>query len=228
MTIPDETIIELIAQVDQISLDLGTDAGGVYSDVRVRLDILETRIGSGGGGGGGGDGYSLAQTLLLGNITGGSNIELTAGDSIISSAGVNAGNILITARDANIGGNGTGGTIKLSSGLNDGIGVAGSIILNLPSDTDIVGSEVKFQKDNSSFVRIGATIPTSNPQSFGLQSTVIDIKSLYPGEGGDIVEIRQADGDSNGFDYFIIHGKNSLNGSGGGLALLAGQAFGEA
>lgn len=44
MTIPDDVILNLIAQVNEIEEELGLTPQGVYSDVRVRLDILESRI----------------------------------------------------------------------------------------------------------------------------------------------------------------------------------------
>lgn len=44
MTILDSVILDLINQVNQIEEQLGLDPNGVYSDVRVRLDILESRI----------------------------------------------------------------------------------------------------------------------------------------------------------------------------------------
>lgn len=44
MTIPDNVINDLIAQVNEIDTELGTDPAGVYSNVRIRLDILESRV----------------------------------------------------------------------------------------------------------------------------------------------------------------------------------------
>lgn len=63
MTVTDEQFNNLATQVNDIDNrvttleeELGTQPQGPYSDVRARLDILESRIGSGGGGGGGGGG----------------------------------------------------------------------------------------------------------------------------------------------------------------------------
>lgn len=44
MTIPDNVINDLIAQVDEMDTELGTNPSGVYSNVRIRLDILESRV----------------------------------------------------------------------------------------------------------------------------------------------------------------------------------------
>lgn len=44
----------LKSAVIAIETELGLEPKGVYQDVRTRLDILETRMGTGGGGGGGG------------------------------------------------------------------------------------------------------------------------------------------------------------------------------
>jgi hypothetical protein len=65
------TINALIESVIAIETELGILPAGAYASVRTRLDILETRIGSGGGGGGGfSAGGDLSGTSTSQNVIG--------------------------------------------------------------------------------------------------------------------------------------------------------------
>jgi len=89
-----------------------------------------------GGGGGGGD---LATVLAAGNTTGGSDLEFSSGDSIVTTAnGAGPGfDLEATAGDAG-GGNFDGGDLILSGGSGSGTGVNG--VVNVQGDLVVTGS----------------------------------------------------------------------------------------
>ena len=204
MTIPDDVILALIDQVNDIEVELGLNPGGVYSDVRVRLDILESRInnpfspspnvpnpftigndgitistGAGfptedrlpgslylrtdgyvdegvyarrpdgywhqvAGGGGGGGSQTLAQTLVLGNNTGGTNIQIDSTDSITSAS--NGGTILIKTADATTN---DAGDVTIQGGANTNSGHFGGSVILFGGAGDTVGGNVNLIMGNA-------------------------------------------------------------------------------
>lgn len=88
---------------------------------------------------GGGGGETLADTLALGNTTGGSDIEFSSGDGIVTTAnGAGAGfDLTMTAGDAG-GGTFDGGDLILSGGLGSAGGADGVVRVN--GDLEVTGN----------------------------------------------------------------------------------------
>jgi len=113
-----------------------------FSSIVTRADVVDSVVGLGGGGIG-----TLAQVLAVGNLTGGTDIELTnssqiVGEDLATGAG---GNVEVIAGDETAGGPGTsGGTATLVPGAVTGAagGDAGQVWLgaSLAGGTGIAGN----------------------------------------------------------------------------------------
>jgi len=90
-----------------------------------------------------GGGGTLAQTLVLGNVSGGTDIEISSGDSIITPSSTVGGNLPITLGD---GSTGTGGTFSVNAGDSGGTNIGGGISLTGGQGgvTDGVGGAVNI------------------------------------------------------------------------------------
>lgn len=89
--------------------------------------------------GGGGGSEDLATTLGFGNQTGGSDIEFSSGDGIVTTAnGAGAGfDLTVSAGDAG-GGNFDGGDLVLSGGAGAGTGMGG--VVRVAGDLEVTGT----------------------------------------------------------------------------------------
>ena len=164
--------------------------------------------------------YPLASVLVAGATTGGTDIELSAGGGITSTAGVGAGN----AQDIDIFGGaapgaGTGGAVNLTAG--DSVaGVAGGIGL-YGGDGATDGSVIIGTAGSTPILTVSG--PSPGTVTFDRDSTVVFTQtSLVAGAGKDFT-INVQDGTAGvGGDFVANAGDGSGAFQGGAVELSAG------
>ena len=139
---------------------------------------------SGGGGGGGED---LAATLALGNLTGGTDVELTAGDAFTGASGVSAGD------------NGEPVVVSPGAGV---VGTAASGVLTVNTAPVTAGYQIDIGRTPYFFPYLTAVDATRTPSSNDFDGRITPATALA-------AEIVAAINDvANSYDTFFVAADN--------------------
>lgn len=204
---------------------VGTDVSYIGTDYTIEAnDIVEFWYlinGDGGGGGGGGENQTLAQTLSFGNVTGGTGIVITAGDSISGSAGTVLIDdaLVITGNISNTGGDVT---------VNDNLTVNGKLtVTGIIDPTGLVLDEQ---------ATVPGGTPASNKGTFWIRNDGYGIITDDTGtdyvlsfSGNDIQSLSEVltQGNLSGGTNIVISSGDSIVGEDeGNLVLRGGDSVG--
>ena len=199
-----------------------TTMDSYHSTVVCRADILPNIV-SGS--------QNLATVLTTGNSSGGKNIVLAVGDSILgTSQGGNGGAVAVTA-GASTGGGGNGGALNLSSGVNNPGGNSGQARL---IGADAIGT----LGDNGGAVLVAGGVGSTNAGGqggFGGNAVVqaadggTSTNAGDGGQGGLVSLIAGGGGVSSGTALDGgVGGAATLSSGAGGDTTVSGQAAGNA
>jgi len=130
-------------------------------------------------------GSPLSTVLSAGNTTGGTDIEISAGDGIVGESGPGATALTITA-GSNTAGTGTGANVVISAGAGGVLGTAGDVILATqgfpaePGDIQLNSSGAVLINPSADST---AQVNGSSVLQFNERASLVGVPTIAAGEG---------------------------------------------